>query len=287
MNSYASVDEFRGTYVLNVNATGSANVQRFRELLEGVSREVDKITKRHFYSVSDTRYFDGPGNGTLFVGDVVSIPASGLKESDNMDGTFDVVWGNAGTDYFYAPYNANPTSTFGDARPYMRLEISQHSNGTQDSFDKGQRNYEITGTWGFSHATNTQAATASASFSASTTTITYAGAGPQIGWTLLNGVEQMYVESTSGTTVVLRRGVNGSTATVIASGSIFSRREYPSPVREAVLIQAGRLFRRAKGGFGQEMGLPEAGELVPMIPNGIDSDVRQMLGPFKRRYMGK
>jgi len=86
----------------------------------------------------------------------------------------------------------------------------------------------------------------------------------------------------AGTTVTVDRGVNGYTAGVVASGSAFTRVEYPGPITEAVIMQAGRLVKRAQGGYTQEIGLPEAGEVVPIIANGLDRDVRDMLSPYRK-----
>jgi Tfp pilus assembly protein PilV len=279
MNSYASVQQIIGTAVLDIE--GSAHDARLLQLAENVSRQVDRQVGRSFYSSQNTRYYNGNGSTALIVADLVSIDASGLKESDNLDGTYDLVWATA--DYWEWPYQSDPKSNY-DAKPKLRLLVNAHSNSTKSVFEAGQRNYEVTGTFGYSAVTAT-IGNASSSFSSAATSIKFATGTVEAGWTLLHGTEQMYVRSVdaSGTTGTVTRAVNGASAAVIASNASFSRYEYPGPISEAVLIQAGRLYKRAAGGFVQELGLPGGGEVIPIIPVGLDRDVRQMIGPYRRR----
>ncbi len=268
----------KGTSVLNI--TGTVHDASLRRLVEGVSREVDNYCNRRFYSSVETRYFDGDGGASLEVGDYVSIAS--LTESDNLDGTYDLAWGASGTNWWAHPYNAKPTAAY-DPSPFRRAVINQHTNGTQDVFERGQRNYEVVGTYGYSAITESRGVVASASFDATATAIDFSGGSLYAGETIVIGTEHAYVRSYVGTQATLDRGVNGYTAGVIASGSAVSNVIYPSPITEAVVIQAGRIFKRAQGAFSQEMGLPDAGEIVPMIPSGIDRDVKQMIGAYRKR----
>lgn len=277
MNSYASVDSLKGTAVLNVS--GTTHDARYRQLLENVSIEVNRLTKREFFTTQETRYFDGPGATELSMGDLVSVGSGSLAESTLMDGTFASVWATA--DYVTWPYNVNPTSTNGNAQPVRRLQVNEHSNGSKSLFDTGQRRFEVKGQWGYSDVGVSIGVTGSASFNATATAFGVTGT-VEIGWTIKTGTERMYVRNVAGTTVTVDRGVNGYTAGVVASGSAFTRVEYPGPITEAVIMQAGRLVKRAQGGYTQEIGLPEAGEVVPIIANGLDRDVRDMLSPYRK-----
>ncbi len=286
MNSYATVNDLTGSAVLNI--VGTANHARYRQLLESVSREVDKFTHREFYTVQETRYFSGHGGTTVLWGDYSHIGSGSLKEDSNGDGTFDLAWAGSGsgtTDWYASPYDSQPTAR-GRAAPYTRIEVNRNSNGSQDVFEKGQRNYQVDGVWGYSNVTVSIGAI-SASFDATATTLT-TDSSMEIGWTIQSGTERMYIEAigTAGTTINVIRGINGYDAAVIASGSALTRVEYPGPIVEAVIMQAGRLAGRAKGGYTQEMGLPEAGEVIPIIANGLDNDVRQMIGPFRKLMVG-
>ena len=205
MNSYVSVDTLKGSAVLDI--TGTVNDARYRQLIEAVSREVDRFTHREFYTVQESRYFDGPGGTLWLVGDYSFIGSGSILESGNEDGTYDTAWAGSGsgtTDWWASPYNASPTSTGQEAKPFTRLEVSRHSQGTQDVFTRGQRNFQIDGIWGYSNVTVSIGAGASASFDATATTLTQDGAAGdiQIGWTIQSGTERMYVTGAAGTSIV-------------------------------------------------------------------------------------
>lgn len=287
MNSYVTVDALKGLGVLNIEGTG--NDGRYRQLLESVSRQVDRFTKRHFYTVQESRYFNGPGGTLMLIGDYTHIGSGSILESQNEDGTYNIAWAGSGsgaTDWWASPYNANPTSQY-DASPYTRLEVNRHSNGTQEAFVKGQRNYQVNGVWGYSNVTVSTDLSAEGSWDATATSLTASGTSlPQIGWTIQAGTERMYVRDRLGQTMTVDRGVNGYAAATHATGAAVSYVDYPAPIHEAVVMQTGRLANRAKGGYTQEMGLPEAGEVVPIIANGLDNDVRQMIGAYRKLLVG-
>ena len=110
-NTYLNVQTFKGTAALNVTST--AYDGRLLLLLEHVSRQVDRFCNRQFYSLTETRDFNGPGGTTLLCGDAVAL--SSLKEDTNQDGTFETTW--ATSDYHLWPYNANPTAEWGPPHP--------------------------------------------------------------------------------------------------------------------------------------------------------------------------
>jgi hypothetical protein len=281
--AYASIDDLKGTMALNIEGTISDT--RLRQLVEAVSTEVRNYVKRDIHPINETRYFDGSGGSSLNVSNMVSLGATALSESTLLNGTWSKVWGGSGTSWIGEPYNANPTSADNmSIGPYRFVTVNAHSNNTTvDSFETGQRRFKLDGVWGWSNVSVSFGGAASASFDATATALTNTGSLPQVGWTLAHGTEQMYVENVVGTVVTLERGANGFTAGVIASGSAWNRLQYPSPIREAVIMQAGRLLKRAQGGFVQEAGIPEGGALVPLMPEGLDRDVKQMIGPFRMR----
>ena len=284
MYAYASIDDLKGTMALNIEGTISDT--RLRQLIEAVSTEVRNYVKRDIHAINETRYFDGSGGMSLNVRNMVSLGATALSESTLLDGTWNKVWGGSGTSWIGEPYNANPTSADSMAiGPYRFVTVNTHSNNNQttDSFETGQRRFKLDGVWGWSNVSLSFGGAASASFSATATALTNTGSLPQVGWTLAHGTEQMYVENVVGTLVTVNRGVNGFTAGVIASGSAWNRLQYPSPIREAVIMQAGRLLKRAQGGFVQEAGIPDSGAILPLMPEGLDRDVKQMIGPYRNR----
>lgn len=279
MYAYATVQTLLGTSVLNI--TGTTHDTRLRTLLESASQEVDKYLNRQVQPYIATLYFSGKGGSVLNVPDLIAVVS--IKEDDNGDGSYDAAWG--ANDYFLAPYNANPTSQ--DGRPYQWIEVSQKSNGTQDEFWAGQRNYQIVGTYGYQHATLTIGLTVSSSLSSTTTSIVVSGSASgtiDAGHTLIINGEHMYVQSISGTSAAVRRAQNGSTPATLASGSAIAIFQYPQPVSEAVMMHAGRLFKRAQAAFASQDGAPDGGFQV--FRAGLDYDVRDLLQTYRKPAIG-
>ena len=192
-NAYISLSTLKGSAGLDI--AGSAYDTRLVALVENVSREIDRYCERYFYFVQgEAREFSGNGKNFLLVPDLIAIPGSGLKEDTNLDGTFETVWASA--DFLYSPYNAAPTGAYGLAKPYTRLEINQRSDGTQDLFLLAQRNYQVTGTWGYSRVLVDVVGNLSGSIDDIVTTGTLTSAGTvSRGETLVIDNEQFYIIS--------------------------------------------------------------------------------------------
>ena len=276
-NAYISLSVFKASAGLDIS--GTAYDTRLRSLIENVSREVDNFCERIFYYTVETRLFDGTGKTSFNLPDLIAIPGSGLKEDENNDGTFETVWGTS--DFLYAPYNATPTSTSGRARPYTKLLVNTKSNGTQDSFVRGQQNYEITGTWGFSRVLIAVLGTNVASIDSTMTTMTLSASGTVgIGDTYVIDNEQVYITGTgTGSNLTLERGSNFTVATAHTASAVVSHVIYPGPIQEAVLIQSARLWKRRDSGFASQVGLPETGQFV-IFSGGLDKDVKQLLSEY-------
>lgn len=284
-NTYVTLDALKGTGALNI--TGTAYDTRLLFLLEHVSREVDRYCNRHFYPLVGTYYFDGDGAQDLSVPDLISVGT--LQEDTNEDGTFETGWagtGRGGTDWLIAPYNAEPTAAF-IQRPYTKILVNKSSIGTQDKFLRGQRNYLVSGTWGYSFVTRDGSKTLSGSHGGSATTTlilnaTATGTGLEIGQLLYISTELMYVRAvTTGTLIDVDRAVNGFAAGTHASGSAVNVLQFPGPIQEAVLVQAARLWKRAESAFTSIVGLDQTGQ-VTVFQGGLDGDVRALLQPYRR-----
>jgi hypothetical protein len=211
------------------------------------------------------------------------IAVASIKEDDNGDGSFDTTW--ATTDYVLAPYNADPTDQAG--RPYQWIEVSQKSNGTQDEFWAGQRNYQIVGTWGYIAATLQLGLVVSSSLDATATAFVLSGSSSgtvEAGMTVRVGTEQIYVLSSTGTVATVRRGQNGATSSVIASGSAIHVYQYPQPIVEAVMMHAGKLYKRGQAAYASQAGAPDGAFTV--FSGGMDQDVRQMLNQYRKPALG-
>lgn len=277
--SYISVDVLKGTGALNVTST--AHDARLRQLAESVSRGIDRYDGRVLHPHTRTLYLDGPGGTTFITPDIIAVTS--LKEDSNGDGTFDTTWATA--DYHLAPYNADPTNDWGG--PYRKLLVNAASTGTQEEFLRGQRNYEIVGTFGYISVTEDTGRSLSGSHDATATSLVLSGT-PEgaigIGDVLSIGTasEQLYVTgigSGAGTTITVERGVNGSTAGSHGSGDTISAYQHPEPIREAALIQCARLWQRRNSGFASEVGF-DTGTM--MVFRNMDPDVKQMLNPYRR-----
>lgn len=284
-NAYVSLTTFKATSGLDI--AGTQYDSRLIRLIENVSREIDRYCDRNFYFTVEARTFSGVGKGTLLLPDLIAIAGSGLKEDTNKDGTFETVWGDAGTGFLYAPYNASPTATAGHARPYTKIETNTNSNGTGGAFLRGQQNYEITGTWGYSRVTGTVSAVLSASIDATATTFVTSAAGTlSVAQSIIIDNEVMYITSTgTGTDLSVQRGMNNTTAATHTASADINELVYPGPIQEAVLIQTARLWQRRNSGFASQVGLPESGQFV-VFSGGLDADVKTLLRPFMRISVG-
>ena len=277
--SYLSLDQFKSSGVAHIPKADHDT--RLRQLLEHVSQEVDRHTRRHFYSVTQTRYLSGTGAARLLLPDDL-ISVTTLKEDADRDGIYEVTW--AATDYELWPYDAAPAGGLALARPYRALEVNRRSNGTQDVFLRGQRQYELAGQWGYCHCTEDTGAVINegAEFSTADTTLTVAdGSNIEVGHTLLIDSEQLYVQgrvTEGGSDLTVARGVHGTTAAAHANGSAISRLVYPGPIVEATLMQAARLWTRRVAGYAREIGFTVTGQMQPVT--GLDDDVKQMLQTY-------
>ena len=274
--SYVSVTVLKGTGALNID--GTAYDTRLRQVIEAVSTEIDRHTFRTFQPQIATYHYAGDGSTLLRIHDLISIGT--LLEDTNKDGTFETGW--ATTDYWLLPLNADPTGTAGAwIRPHTTIQVRDSSDGTQDEFLKGGRNYRVTGTWGYGAWLSTAAAKGSGSLGSTATAYPVSTVGIEPGMTILVDSEQMYVLSTATTTLTVTRAVNGATAGTHADTSGIQYYSYPAPIVEAVLIQASRLWKRRESGYANQIGIPETGQMM-IWKGGLDPDVQKLIISYKR-----
>src|SRR4030042_1806916 len=111
--SYASIADIKG--VLGITATTDDTT--IRKIVEAASRSIDRYCNRTFVVSSETKYFDGAVR--LWLPDLLSINASGLKTDADGDATFENTF--ATTDYIlYGPGLEDSLNTY----PRTRIEIS-------------------------------------------------------------------------------------------------------------------------------------------------------------------
>lgn len=275
INTYIDLQTMKSLGGMNIATAGYDS--RLLAVSDAVSRGVDRFCNRRFYFYSSTLDFDGPGSRSLFVPDLVSVSA--LSEDSNLNGTFDTTYSSA--DYILYPLTSLPTSNYGDARPYTRVEVSDKSGGSLGLFNAGRANYRISGTWGYQKVVATSGLNGTAASTGTTQLILSAPATGTIepGHTVEVGTEMMYVNSASGSVLSVSRGVNGSTPGT-HTGSAVSIVQYPSPVVEAVMIMVARLWRRKDSAYATQIGIPESGQIQTY--RGMDADVKILLQPHRK-----
>lgn len=282
-NAYVDLATFKGSGVLNITGTGQDVA--LRELLERVSRAVDRASNRHFYVLAATRLFDTDSDGRdLGVPDLVSIDTNGLKTDDNRDRTFETTW--AATDCLLEPANADPaTAANSTSRPYTQVVVDTDAGG-KTAFSIGRRTVQIAGQWGFwQHATDSGDTVQDNPLSAAATTLNVSdGTKFAVGQTLLIESDQSYITAIAANALTVRRGLNGTTAASHVQSTAISVFEYPAEVVQATIIQAARWWRRKDAAYGNQIGLPQVGRAT--AASGVDPDVAHMLYPFVRLPVG-
>lgn len=275
-NSYANLGEFKGSLVAGVTIT--SHDTRLRELLEGVSRVVEQYCGRHFHSQTATRYFSGNGEARLTLPwDLVAITT--LKEDTTDNATYDNTW--ATTDYILGPYDVAPTGRayLTNTRPYWFIEVDTRSTGSESAFAKGQRRFELAGKFGFGESSFDSTGTVNETYTATDLTLTVSdGTLFAIGQTILIESEQLYITAISSNDLTVQRGVNGTTAATHASSTAISIIEYPDPIREAVLLEAGLLLETR--GYRRQLGNFETGIITP-FGRTFSAETKMKLDPFR------
>lgn len=281
-NSYASLTDFKGSLVAGVNIT--SHDVRLREILEGVSRTIDEYLSRHMYSQTATRYFSGNGRACIFFDyDIISVTT--LKEDTVDDSVYDTTW--ASTDYILSEglgkYDNDPTGRayLENTRPYWSMEIDTRSTGTKSDFPRNQRNFELVGKFGYSESTVAAVSLVDdMDVTAADVEITVdAGSEFSIAQTIVIDSEQIYITAITSEVLTVQRGINGTTGATHANDSPISIVEYPSPIREAVLLEAGLLMETR--GYRRQLGNFETGIITP-FGRTFSAETRMKIDPFKR-----
>jgi len=270
-NLYADLPMFRARFMNNgtLDAADQAEVMR---VLEASSRRVDDHCRRSFFAQQATRHFDGAGHGRLLIPDL--LEATSVKLDEDMDRVYELTLSGA-TDY----YLVRDSYIDQDALPKTAIMLDPW-NGPRTSFQHTPRLLEISGTWGFTQATEPTGATTSfADASVTSMTVSVADA-VAAGQTLLIEAEQVYVSGGAGVTYTVQRGVNGTAAAAHGAGAL-ARYVYVPEVREAALITAGRLWARRQTSYSNVIANPVVGQFE--VFKQLDPDVVELLWPFVRR----
>lgn len=135
VNCYCTLAELR--YRLDETVVDAAKDAVLERIIEAASRAIDAQCGRHFFTVTETRYFSPEWSSLLPVDDLVSVTSLATDDAGNR--TYTTSW--ISTDYDLTPENAALRS-----EPYTAIRVAP--NGTQ-SFPRLARGVRITGSWGW------------------------------------------------------------------------------------------------------------------------------------------
>lgn len=186
-------------------------------LRDEVSRELDDLCDRWWYTLEDTRLYGGDGCSRLWLGDDV-ISATTVKLGTTYDNP--TVFGDTLTDWVNWPINAVPI------RALDRID---------GVWTAGKNNVQVAGKFGYSEEWESLGVTGTVA-DTTTLTITCANTGQvQVGDMVKLGSEQMgaVTQVSPANFVVETRGANGSTAAAQSGVAVYVRR-YPRDVEQAV-----------------------------------------------------
>lgn len=268
--TYASLAQAKAQYNITVATDDAVLLQ----LLEAVSRGIDKHCGRKFYPLTETRYYndeavDFEDDVRLWVDDLLSVTS--VKFDSNTDGTYENTL--ASSDYVLWPYNA-----------YPKRAIDLDENGTYSRWPDGRKAIEIAGVWGYGDEQraapyDSAGATGTVATTTGTTVTASNGVNISAGQLILLGTELMYVTAVQVNNLTVVRGVNGTTAAIQAAAAI-SIAAYPQEIALACLMQVGRLYRRRDSNYATAISNPITGTVD--LYKGLDPDVQQALSGYKR-----
>ena len=264
---YGDLTKLKDDSVLKDPAGGTGDDDELFQLLLAASVQVDRLCNRHFYSLTGTRVFDGPGGERLVMPDLISVTS--IKADEDDDQSYEVTWGTR--DYATEPYNQDPTAHWGG--PYTSVLASK--TGSKQEFLAGQRRYQIAGKWGFSEVKERSGSLVddTAGFASGDGTFGVDEAGDfSVGQTIMVDSEQMLVTDIdrANDRLSVTRGLNGTRAMGHADHATVWVIRWPAPVERATLIQAARIWTRAP-------------DFQPFyVDADLDTDVRLLLDSYRR-----
>jgi len=120
------------------------------------SRAIDSFLKREpgAFSVSEetTRYFDGSGNSSLFVGEMASVPSKiEVAESGVIDNANGI--GGTYTEWDVSDFMVHPRNALAVGSPILRLDLDL-MNGNQSVWYEYPKSVKITSYFGFTTTAN-------------------------------------------------------------------------------------------------------------------------------------
>ena len=259
---YGDLTRLKDASLLDDPAAGTGADAALFRLLLAVSEAVDRYCNRHFYALTAPRRFDGPGDATLNLPDVIAVHS--LRSDDDEDGVYETEWG--ASDYDLLPLNADSRAHWGGPHHAVRAR----GNGLRPRFERGQARYQVTAVWGYREYLEPSGSTVRSTLSDSATTLSVDdGRDFAVGQTIAVSDERMLVTGIASSSLSVTRGLNGTQATNHASRIGVSLVRWPSPVERATLINTARLWTRAPA-------------FEPFyVDSDLDTDVRLLLEPYR------
>jgi hypothetical protein len=256
--------------------SSALDLTRVDRVVQESSRQVEYWTDRVFYPQFETRYYMTADLNRILVDDLLAI-TSLVTDRDN-DGTYAVSW-TEGTHYYLDPRNVNT-----QRGPYRAIERIQRLT-TQQWFPRGVYNgVKIVGKWGYYEVPQTISATVAGAHAADATTLEMSAVAElSVGHILKIGTEYLRVDTVQLSSVVVVRGINGSTAAAIDDGAAVQILTFPG-ITDATLRTAVRTWHLRTAPLGiatagvQSLGSSAGG--TRWIQQ--DMDLRDKLEPFIR-----
>lgn len=285
-NNYITPTEIKSAAPEIIKPETTRYNQALMRLCDHVSRTCDKYCNRRFYPISATKYYNGNGEITLRIDDVIAITT--LEYSDD-DGASYTELTEAG--------NWIPTreDNYNHPGSYDMIEVDANST-ILSAWPEGQRSIKITGT--FVYADDRDLAWEDSQdeveddpllIGATTLTVNdvdgsglYAAA-PRLHAGLLIRIEDEYCEITATDTeqekATIIRGINGSAAAEHVQNKSIDIWRPPEPVKQAAAIMAVRAFERGLQGYGDTRAQPEVGQLFFL--RKIDPEAQEYLNLYR------
>lgn len=133
VNGYAGLAELKAR--LTIETGDTEDDATLEAVIEAASRTVDGLCSRHFYSATETHYYETEQWDEIEVDDLVSVTV--LRTDEDQDRVYETAW--AETDFELGP---------GDDEPYTRIYATPTG---MYAFPTLQRKaVEVTGTFGWS-----------------------------------------------------------------------------------------------------------------------------------------
>lgn len=232
-NAYTSLERVRK--YLSLGSNDVADDDTIRDGIIAASREIDKYTKRHFYPIVKTQYYDYPGRADTLIFDDDLLEIRGLSDlngASEVDSS--VYWLKTGDDWNMTPYD--------------RLELNSSTGSLFNYSGTGQRAIHVEGVWGYHSeydgAWVNSGASLLGALNASQTTISLAGSSgpneygyePRLHVDHILKIDNEFIHLTAGSTasqVNVIRGINGTTAATHASTATLQTWEPETSVERA------------------------------------------------------